>query len=311
MTLMLREGISVVIPVYNSEGTLRDVVARLDPVLRANAKTYELILVNDGSRDASWSVVEELTAGHDWVRGIDLARNYGQHNALACGIRAAKHEIVVTMDDDLQNPPEEIPRLMEKLDAGFDVVYGTPEQEQHGLWRDLASQITKWALRQALGVESARDVSAFRAFRGRLREVVSIARGPYVSIDVLLSWGTSRFGAVKVRHEPRTVGVSNYTFTKLLLHAVNMTTGFSTWPLRAASMIGFFFTCLGILLLLYVLFGLVAFGRQVPGFAFLASALAIFSGAQLFALGIIGEYLARVYLRAVERPAFVVRTTTD
>lgn len=134
-------NISVIIPVYNSEQTLTALMQRLQPVLEAQTTEYELVLVNDGSSDQSWDVICELSVEHSWLRGINLMRNYGQHNALLCGIRSARYEIIVTMDDDLQNPPEEIPKLLEKLDEGYDVVYGTPQKEQHGFWRDMASQV--------------------------------------------------------------------------------------------------------------------------------------------------------------------------
>src|SRR5437762_12635108 len=162
-------NISVIVPVFNGNNSLHDLASRLPPVLHALCEKYELILVNDGSEDRSWETITRLTAEHDWVHGIDLMRNYGQHNALLCGIRAARYEIVVTADDDLQNPPEEIPKLLAKLEEGFDVVYGTPERERHGFLRDQASRITKIALRSATGSAPARHASALRAFRTRIR----------------------------------------------------------------------------------------------------------------------------------------------
>lgn len=305
----MRQGISVVVPVYNSEGSLRALVERLEPALRQLAASYELILVNDGSRDGSWAVVEELAARHEWVRGFDMMRNYGQHNALLCGLRAARHPLVATMDDDLQHPPEELGKLLERLQDGVDVVYGTPRHEQHGLLRDLASQITKMALQKSMGAETARKVSAFRVFRTHLREAFADYRNPYVSLDVLLTWATTRFAAVEVRHDPRTIGASNYTVGKLLTHAMNMVTGFSTAPLRLASWSGFAFTLLGLGILVYVVATKVLYGSPVEGFTFLASMIAIFSGAQLFALGIFGEYLARVHFRTMDRPTYSVRRT--
>lgn len=304
-------SLSVVVPVYNSEGSLRPLVERLEPALRTIAEDFELILVNDGSRDGSWSVCEELMARHPWIRGIDLMRNYGQHNALLCGIRAAHNEIVLTMDDDLQHPPEEVAKLLSELSRGFDVVYGTPQDERHGLLRDLASQATKLALQKSMGASTARRVSAFRVFRTRVREAFAEYRSQYVSIDVLLTWGTTRFSSVVVRHDPRTIGQSNYTLRKLLTHALNMITGFSTVPLQIASIIGFACTALGVLLLVYVLWTKVVHGSTVEGFTFLASMVAIFSGAQLFALGVLGEYLARMHFRMMDRPTYTVRESTS
>lgn len=304
-------SISVVIPVYNSEDSLIELTARLQKLLPSCSNAYEIILVNDGSRDQSWQVIKDLAAVHSFIHGINLMRNYGQHNALLCGIRAARHEVIVTMDDDLQNPPEEIPKLLEKLAEGYDVIYGTPENEQHDLWRVLASQITKLALQSAMGNKTARKVSAFRVFRSQVRSAFADYRSPFLSLDVLLTWGTTRFAAITVRHDPRQVGVSNYTFRKLVNHALNMMTGFSTLPLQMASLIGFMFTLFGLGVLVYVIGRFLIQGGSVPGFPFLASTIAIFSGAQLFALGIIGEYLARMHFRMMERPTYIVRSDTS
>jgi glycosyltransferase involved in cell wall biosynthesis len=310
----LPPGISVVVPVYNSQGTLAALLERLGPVWEraVGAGTFEVILINDGSRDKSWEVVAELSAKFPWVRGLDLMRNYGQHNALLCGIRLARFATVVTVDDDLQHPPEEIPVLLAKLAEGLDVVYGKPRELRHGLLRNLASLITKAVLKGAMGAQTAGNISAFRAFRTELRQAFATYRSPFVSLDVLLTWGTTRFAAVDVRHEARTVGVSNYTVKKLLVHAMNMVTGFSTWPLQVASFIGFGFTVLGVVVLLFVV-GRYIFepsARSVQGFPFLASIIAIFAGAQLFALGVIGEYLARLHFRTMDRPTYAVRQRT-
>jgi undecaprenyl-phosphate 4-deoxy-4-formamido-L-arabinose transferase len=304
-------GISVVVPVFNSQATLAELIARLEKVLLTSAGAYEVILVNDGSRDESWRIIGDLSAQHPWIRGLDLMRNYGQHNALLCGIRLARFGVIVTLDDDLQNPPEEIPALLAKLNEGLDVVYGKPEALHHGLLRNLASLITKAVLKGAMGADTARNISAYRDFRTVLREAVATYRSPFVSIDVLLTWGTTRFAAVAVKHEARAVGKSNYTLRKLLVHAMNLVTGFSTWPLQLASFVGFGFTVLGLLVLLYVVGRYVIDpSKSVQGFPFLASIIAIFAGAQLFALGVIGEYLARLHFRTMDRPTYAVRQQT-
>jgi len=256
-------------------------------------------------------VIEDLARDNEWVRGVRLRRNYGQFNAVLCGIRLARHELVVTLDDDLQHPPEEIPKLVEKLTPDKDVVYGTPAQETHGLWRDLASQVTKIALQSAMGAPIARKAGPFKVFRTRIRDAFADYDGPYVSIDVLLTWGTTRFDAVEVRHAQRTLGTSNYTFRKLVVHALNMITGFSTWPLQVSSLIGFFFTVIGTFALLFVVVRYLIQGGTVPGFSFLAAMVAIFSGAQLFSLGIIGEYLARMHARTMQHPTYSVLEMTQ
>ncbi len=304
-------SVSVIIPVYRSQATLAQLVHRLEPVLDEVAARYEIILVNDGSPDNSWAAILNLAREYTYVHGINLMRNYGQHNALLSGIRAARYETIITMDDDLQHPPEEIPVLLNQLAEGYDVVYGTPSQEHHGVWRDLASQVTKLALQSVMGSETARSVSAFRAFRTQVRDAFTDYHGPFVSLDVLLTWGTTRFAAVLVHHEPRRVGESNYTLRMLITHALNMTTGFSTLPLQFASMMGFVLTLFGMVILAYVIGRYLLLGDVVPGFPFLASIIAIFSGAQMLALGIIGEYIARMHFRSMERPTYTIRSTTQ
>lgn len=303
----LPAGVSVVIPVYNSEESLAPLVEQLGALFRDRGQAFEILLVNDGSRDRSWAVVSDLAAKHPFVRGFDLMRNFGQHNALLCGVRAARFDVIVTMDDDLQHPPSEVQKLLARLDEGFDVVYGAPNELPHGLLRNLASKITKVALQTAMGAETARRVSAFRAFRTRTREAFAQFGGSLVSLDVLLTWGTVRFTHEFVRHEPRRLGQSNYTTRKLVTHAFNMITGFSTLPLQAASVLGFVLTAFGLALLAYVVVMFFAVHEAPAGFPFLASVISIFSGAQLFSLGMIGEYLARVHFRLLDKPTYVVR----
>jgi glycosyltransferase involved in cell wall biosynthesis len=253
-------------------------------------------------------VMQELVAGDVHVRGIRHTRNYGQHNALLCGIREAGHEVIVTLDDDLQNPPEEIPLLIRQLDKGYDVVYGTPKTEQHGLFRDLSSRLIKLALQKSMGVDSARYVSAFRAFRTDLREAFADYNSSHIVIDVLLSWATTSFSHVLVDHRQRQGGKSNYTLAKLFSHAVNIISGFSIFPLQLASYLGFLFTTFGFGLLIYIVIRFLLKGSSVPGFPFIVSLISIFAGVQLFVLGIIGEYLARIHLNNMGRPYNAVRT---
>lgn len=309
--MTLPESVSIVIPVYNGAATIGAVVERVMQVLRGVQRRTEIILVNDGSRDDSWPTIRALAETYPEVTGVDLTRNYGQHNALLCGIRLATHEVVVTLDDDLQQPPEEIPKLLAKLDEGFDVVYGTPEQERHGLARNISSRMTKAAFSAAMGADVASKVSAFRAFRASLKPAFAEQQNPLLNIDVLLTWATTRVAAVPVTREPRRTGTSNYRFRSLVRHAMNMMTGFSVLPLQIATLIGLLFTVFGLMVLAYVVGRYLIGGAVVPGFAFLASIIAIFSGAQLFALGIIGEYLGRMHMRTMNRPPYLVRTTTD
>jgi len=306
-----KPAISVIVPVYFGEKTLPDLVKRLEVVLGEAADQYEIILVNDGSTDHSWEVISELAQKFSTVRGINLMRNFGQHNALLAGIRSASFDLCVTMDDDLQHDPALIPVLLAKLEEGYDVVYGSPLAEKHGLWRDLASVITKATLATVMNAASARHVSALRIFYTRLRDAFEQYNGPAVSIDVLLTWGTSRFGYVEVKHEKRMIGESHYTFRKLVTHALNLMTGFSTIPLRISTGLGFTFILFGIVIFLYVFIRYLIQGGAVPGFTFLASTVTIFSGVQLFVLGIMGEYLARMHFRLMDKPPYVIKTITD
>ncbi len=302
-------SLSVVIPVYNGADTLPALVACLARELPGVASSYEVILVDDCSPDRSWELIGELSQRYPWVRGVHLMRNYGQHNALLCGVRLARYELTLTMDDDLQHPPEEIAKLIAKLDEGYDVVYGNPLKMPHAAWRNAFSFFTKRALASIMGVKTVRDIGAFRLFRTGLRRAFASYRNPNVLLDVLLSWGASRFAVVRVNHAPRPAGHSNYNFFKLFSTTMMVLTAFSTLPLRFASLLGLAFTLFGLGVLVYVLVLYFTAG-SIPGFPFLASIISVFSGAQLFALGIFGEYLARMFDRSMDRPIYVIGEET-
>ena len=305
---MTRPALSVVVPVYNGARSLDELATRLEATLREHCERFELILVNDGSRDESWSKIQELAASKSWIRGIDLARNCGQHNALLCGIRAARCELIVTLDDDCQNPPEEIPKLLATLDETGDVVYGVPAKRAHGLYRNVGSYLLKYSLKVGMGVDKAPDLSAFRLMRTRLRDTFAGYSAPFVTLDVLLAWSTQRFQSVIVAHDERQHGRSNYTFLKLVGTALTAVTGYSTIPLRLASILGLAFTVFGGISLTWVLGAVFVYGRAVPGFAFQAAIVIIFSGIQLLLLGIFGEFLARIHMRSMDKPPYVVRS---
>ncbi|GAA3798903.1 glycosyltransferase family 2 protein [Sphaerisporangium flaviroseum] len=281
------------------------------PVLRAASGRHEVILVDDGSPDDTWEVAAELARGVEGVRAIRLSRNYGQHNALVAGVREAECEVVVTMDDDLQHPPEQIPLLLATLEGDrLDLVYGVPREEEHGVLRSFASRSVKAGMSGALGVHGARTISAFRAFRTRLRDGFADLSGPHASIDVALSWTTTRVGAVTVHMNERSQGQSNYTPRLLARHAVNMLVGYSTAPLRAASYLGFLVGVFGLVLGGAVLWRFAVGDTTVPGFTTIASMVALFSSAQLVAMGVLGEYVGRIHGSGMGRPAYVVRERT-
>lgn len=307
----LMEGLSIVIPVYNSELSLPILVKEINQALSAKEDPFEIILVNDGSRDDSWKVIEQICQTYDYITAFDLSRNFGQHNALLCGIRKAKYDIIVTMDDDLQHPPTEIPILVNMVRGGKDLVYGTPKRETHSLWRNISSNFVKWALKISTGIPYAGKISAFRAFRTELRETFSNYSSPYTIIDVLLSWGTTKIGYIEVEHHKREIGQSQYSFRKLLGHALRIIVGFSVLPLRIASILGFLFTFFGFVILAYVLIRYLTLGGAVPGFSFLASMIAVFSGIILFIMGISGEYIAMLYTNMLAKPQYMINRSVS
>ncbi len=297
-------NLSIVVPVYRGESLIEPLVERFRKSLPGISGEYEVILVNDGSPDGSWDAIQQLTKKYEWVRGISLMRNYTQQNATLCGIRAARYEITVTMDQDLQHQPEDIPLLLAELEKGFDVVYGVPKKLPNGFIRNLLTTNIKQILANVVGVPSLKYISAFCAFRTHLRNAFENFQSSSVIIDLLLSWGTTRFTSVPVNIVE--AGDSNYNFRSLLRYTLLILMSFSNKPLRLASWIGFVMTMFGIGVFIYVLFTYFVVG-SLPGFPFLASIIALFSGAQLFALGIFGEYLALMFDRSMDHPPYVIK----
>ena len=307
---MTTRSISVVVPVYHGEPYLDELTARLAAVLPQLCSQYEVIFVNDCSPDHSWQLISALAQKYPWVHGINLMRNYGQHNATLCGIHAAQYDVVLTMDDDLQHRPEDIHSLLEKMDEGYDVVYGAPMKLPQGLFRNLATWLTKTLMSSVMNIPSVRHISAFRAFRTHLREAFANFQNPNVIIDVLLSWGTTRFTYTYVDIQDASHRKSTYNLRKLVKIAMQILTGYSTTPLRFASLLGIFIALIGAVVLVYILAVYFTVG-SIPGFPFLASIITVFSGVQLFTLGIFGEYLAHIFDRSMDRPIYVVSETTS
>ena len=305
----LPAGVSVVIPVYNGAATLPELVSQLSEVLPKCSDRFEAVLVNDGSLDDSWQVMCHLAEQYSWLRGINLVRNYGQHNATLCGIRAAHYETTVTMDDDLQHPPSQIPKLLKKLAEGYELVYGTAQKVPHSWYRTLLSRAVKRALAAAIRQPAMIQVMPFRAFRTQLRAASARYSSPRLLIDALLGWGTTKIASVPVEYDPRREGRSNYSVFKLLEMTVLLWTSYTTVPLRIASLAGFLFVLFGMVVLGYVIITYFLEG-SVPGFPFLASLISIFGGVQLFTLGVVGEYLANVFDRTLNRPLYLIQGLT-
>jgi glycosyltransferase involved in cell wall biosynthesis len=302
-------GVSVVVPVYKSCQSLEPLVARIQQALVDVA--HEVVLVDDGSPVKTWSEIQRLSQVHEFVRGIRLSRNSGQHSALLAGVRAARGKVVVTIDDDLQNPPEEIPKLLAQVSDQVDLVYGNPRRIAQSWWRRWASNWIRRFMGSILNADNVRNSSSFRAFKTALRDGFSAELGPSVSLDALLSWSTTRSMSVDVEHVPRQEGTSHFNLRKLLRFAIDTITGFSTAPLQAVLALGFLTAFFGLCLLVLVVGRAVFAGTSVPGFAFLASTIALFSGVQLMTLGVIGEYLARMHFRIMNKPSYVIGESTD
>ena len=306
--MVLPDGLSIVVPVFRSEKTLNELVNRITNSI--SDKSVEIILIDDASGDGTWTTICSIARQNSMVTGIRLGRNSGQHGALLAGVRAAKFQTVVTLDDDLQNPPEEINKLIDALVPGVDVVYGVSTDVIQNFYRRAGSKLVRKFFASALGFNSAVSMSSFRTFRTALREGFNTALGPNVSLDALLTWSTTRFTVVEVKHDERKVGDSHYTFRKLIRFMIDMATGYSALPLRLASALGFLTISFGAVLLVYVIGRPIITGERVQGFPMLASTIIIFSGVQIFLLGILGEYIGRMHFRVMNKPTYMVAETT-
>ena len=303
-------GLSVVVPVYRSERTLRTLIDRVSASLLN--QDFEIILVDDASGDGTWREIATLSKANTRIRGLRLGRNSGQHGALLAGVRAAKFATIVTLDDDLQNPPEEISKLLTALTTEVDVVYGVSTSIKQNLYRRLGSKIARKFFSSLLGFSSAVSMTSFRVFRTELRNGFDSSLGPNISLDALLTWSTSRFTTTEVAHNERAEGTSHYTFRKLVRFMIDMATGYSTLPLRMATAIGFTTILFGLALFVFVVGRSLIYGDTVPGFPLLASSITIFSGVQILLLGVLGEYIGRMHFRVMNKPTYMIaETTTD
>lgn len=300
-------GVTVVVPVYQSSRTLEPLCDRIAAAV--TDRPWEILLVDDGSDEQTWREVCRLSERAN-VLGMRLSRNAGQHAALLAGVRQARFDITVTLDGDLQNPPEEIPRLLEALHGqSVDLVYGWTPVAAHRWWRRKGSSLLRQSILRILGAKGTDRIGPFRAFRTRLREGFSGSVGPGVSLDALLSWTTTRADWVPVAHAAREDGQSGYTFRMLSKFALDVITGYSTAPLKMVTRLGVLSAFFGLGVLVYVVGGYLIRGTSVAGFPFVASLIALFSGAQMLSIGILGEYLGRTHVRVMGRPAYVIAET--
>jgi undecaprenyl-phosphate 4-deoxy-4-formamido-L-arabinose transferase len=275
----------------------------------ALAEKFELdiILVNDGSPDHSMDVLREFSSKYANVRAINLSRNFGQHNAIMAGLNYARGDYVVTMDDDLQHPVEEVQKLIDEIDKGFDVVYGEYNVKNHSLFKNIGSELNN--LMGNIIIQKPRELrfTSFRALRSFVVDEIKKYKAPYPYIDGLILRVTRNIGVVTVEHRSRKEGRSSYTLKKLVRLWLNGFLNFSILPLRLFSYVGFLFASLGFLMALAIIVEALLFLNPVQGWTSLIVATLIFSGVQLLSIGMVGEYIGRIFLTQNMTPQYVVK----
>lgn len=304
--------LSIVVPVYGSEAVLPELVAQIEKALAAApdvAASHEIIFVCDRSPDDSWRVIQSLAARHPQVTGILLRMNAGQHNALMAGFARARGRVVVTMDDDLQHSPNDIPTLVRQVHAGHDIAYARFKNRQHKKWKVMGSRLNNAVADYLLQKPHELYLSPFRAMRSEIRDEILRYRGPYVYVDGLILQATRNIATVDVDHYERFAGTSRYGMRKSISLWLKMATNFSIVPLRVTSLAGMMFAGLGFLLALGFVVQRFTINAMPVGWSSLIVTLLILGGAQLMALGMIGEYLGRVLLTLNGRPQYVIDQT--
>jgi len=302
-------ALSIVIPVYNGAGSIGELVEALQSLNVPGG--HEIVLVNDCSPDSSLAECRRLQgAATVPMTLVDLARNFGEHNAVMAGLREARGAHVITMDDDLQNPPGEVLRLLEHAQkTGKDVVYTHYAHKQHSAWRNLGSRFANRVADFVLDKPKGLYLSSFRCLGRFVVDQVLRYEGPFPYIDGLILQSTQSIGTLEVAHLPRHAGRSNYTLRRLTRLWLSMFVNFSVMPLRIATVTGFALSGLGLVGFVWVV-GEAATSETPPGWASLTAATLLLLGVQLIMLGIIGEYLGRLYLTVNRKPQSTVRDVT-
>jgi undecaprenyl-phosphate 4-deoxy-4-formamido-L-arabinose transferase len=306
---MENPDLSVVIPVFNEEENLPELVSRLKDALVALDRTYEVIFVNDGSRDKSFSILKESAEADDRLVVIDFNRNYGQHAAVFAGFEASRGDIVVTLDADLQNPPEEIGKLVTKMEEGYDVVGSVRVKRRDSLFRKLASRLINKVTSTVTGVKLHDYGCMLRAYRRDIVKTLCSSREISTFIPVLADLFAGRVTEVPVAHAERSRGQSKYSLFKLVRLQFDLITSFSLLPLRATMFIGFITAILSMAVAIILIAGRLVLGQEwaVGGVFTLFAALFFFLGVMIFSIGLLGEYVGRIYMEVRRRPRFVIR----
>lgn len=308
----MKQLISFVIPCYRSAQTIGRVVEEIDLTMKElSGYSYEIVLVNDASPDDTFAVIQKLCAGRNDICGVNLARNFGQHAALMAGFRHARGDVVVCLDDDGQTPADEAGKLLAKLEEGYDVVYAKYAHKQHSLFRNFGSKVNEWMTRIMLGKPKDLYVSSYFAMKRFIAQELIRYENPYPYVIGLVLRATKKIANVEVLHREREIGTSGYTVGKLLGLWFNGFTAFSVKPLRIATVIGVVSACCGFV---YGIFTVVKkfLNPAVPvGFSALMAAIVFFCGLILLMLGIIGEYIGRIYISMNNSPQYVIRECVD
>jgi len=301
-------ALSIVVPVYNGAATVGELVGALRALEIEGG--LEIVLAVDGSPDNSLDVCKKLAAEPGApVIVVNLSRNYGEHNAVMAGLGCARGSYAITMDDDLQNPPSEVKRLFEHArDGRYDVVYTYYEEKKHAAWRNLGSRFTNWCADHLIDKPKGLYLSSFRCISAFVREHITAGyEGPYPYVDGLIFQVTQNVGRLQVSHLPRAEGRSNYTLARLFRLWLSMFLNFSVIPLRAATMFGIAFGLLGALAAILVIAEAISDHHPPQGWASLMVAVLVLAGVQLIVVGLIGEYLGRMFLAVNRKPQYIVR----
>jgi glycosyltransferase involved in cell wall biosynthesis len=294
---------SVVIPVMNEEGNVRELAERLVAVLEGTGKTFEVLFVDDGSSDQTAAIVRALSQGDHRIKLLRFSRNYGQEAAVQAGILRASGQWIIQMDGDLQNPPEELLGLLAKRDEGYEIVYGVRGKRRDPLHRVIASRLMVATMR-ALGIELPEDVTTFRVIDGRTARLIAGLPEKKKFFSALAVWTGARSASVVVGHAPRASGATKYNLARLINHTFDLMVGFSTRPLRIIGVVGAVVAFAG------GSFGLFRIAQKLlgaditMGYTSLFSAVVILGGLQLIALSVIGEYIGRIFIQAQGRPLY-------
>jgi undecaprenyl-phosphate 4-deoxy-4-formamido-L-arabinose transferase len=302
--------ISVVIPVYNEEDNLRELGERLISTLKALGRPFEVIFVDDGSTDRSWQVLSDLNQQYpSYIRALQFNRNFGQHQAIFAGFQMARGQIMVTLDADLQNPPEEIPRLVAKLEEGYDTVGGWRENRQDSFFRKFPSLLMNYVMSWVTGVKLRDYGCMLRAYRREVVDSINRCQETSSFIPALANLFSRRVAEIPVEHAERERGRSKYSLIKLLRLNVDLMTGFSNLPIHLVGVMGVAIAVLGLLFGFFLIIRRIFVGPEVQGVFTLFAILFVFVGLNTLGLALIGEYVGRIYREVRGRPRYVIRRT--